>query len=50
MTQRRALVVRGGWEGHEPVRATELFIPFLEGSGYAVTRPDNSAQGAVWTG
>ncbi|WP_241774124.1 ThuA domain-containing protein [Micromonospora haikouensis] len=36
MTQRRALVVRGGWEGHEPVRATELFLPFLERSGYAV--------------
>ncbi|MFF3856121.1 ThuA domain-containing protein [Micromonospora sp. NPDC002575] len=36
MAQRRALVVRGGWEGHEPVRATELFLPFLERSGYAV--------------
>ncbi|MEU8050622.1 ThuA domain-containing protein [Micromonospora haikouensis] len=36
MTRRRALVVRGGWEGHEPVRATELFLPFLERSGYAV--------------
>ncbi|WP_281898940.1 ThuA domain-containing protein [Phytohabitans aurantiacus] len=33
---RAALVVRGGWEGHQPVRATELFIPFLEGNGYAV--------------
>ena len=36
MAQRRALVVRGGWEGHQPVKATELFIPFLERSGYAV--------------
>jgi uncharacterized protein len=33
---RTALVVRGGWEGHQPVKATELFIPFLEGSGYTV--------------
>ena len=36
MAQRRALVVRGGWEGHQPVKATELFLPFLERSGYAV--------------
>ncbi|MFI9639213.1 ThuA domain-containing protein [Micromonospora sp. NPDC051925] len=36
MAQRRALVVRGGWEGHQPVRATELFIPFLRHHGYAV--------------
>lgn len=36
MTARRALVVRGGWEGHSPVEATELFIPFLEASGFAV--------------
>ncbi|MTK03552.1 ThuA domain-containing protein [Micromonospora sp. CP22] len=36
MTQRRALVVRGGWEGHRPVEATELFIPFLKANGYAV--------------
>jgi len=36
VVQRRALVVRGGWEGHRPVEATELFIPFLERSGYVV--------------
>ena len=24
---RNALVVRGGWDGHAPVAATELFIP-----------------------
>ncbi len=33
---RRALVVRGGWEGHHPVEATELFVPFLEASGFEV--------------
>ncbi|WP_433288614.1 ThuA domain-containing protein [Micromonospora sp. CA-244673] len=33
---RQALVVRGGWEGHSPVAATERFIPFLEEHGYAV--------------
>ncbi|MEU6139468.1 ThuA domain-containing protein [Streptomyces sp. NPDC047081] len=36
MTRKQALVVRGGWEGHEPVRATELFLPFLRDNGYAV--------------
>lgn len=34
---RTALVVRGGWEGHHPVEATELFLPFLRGSGFDVT-------------
>ncbi|MFI5845259.1 ThuA domain-containing protein [Catenuloplanes sp. NPDC051500] len=32
----RALVVRGGWEGHRPVEATELFLPFLKAEGYEV--------------
>ncbi|MDP9792654.1 type 1 glutamine amidotransferase [Catenuloplanes nepalensis] len=32
----RALVVRGGWEGHRPVEATGLFLPFLEAGGYEV--------------
>jgi len=36
MTRKRALIVRGGWEGHRPVQATELFLPFLESSGYTV--------------
>ena len=33
---RRALVTRGGWEGHSPVEATDLFIPFLEKEGFDV--------------
>jgi hypothetical protein len=33
---RRALVVRGGWAGHQPVEATDLFIPFLVEHGFAV--------------
>src|SRR5438105_1763578 len=36
VAQKRALVVRGGWEGHQPVEATELFIPFLRDNGYTV--------------
>lgn len=35
-TRRDALVVRGGWEGHIPVEATEEFLPFLESHGFAV--------------
>jgi len=33
---RRALVVRGGWDGHQPVEATDEFIPFLEENGFEV--------------
>lgn len=34
--ERRAVVVRGGWEGHSPVEATDRFIPFLQEHGFAV--------------
>ncbi|MFJ1807859.1 MULTISPECIES: ThuA domain-containing protein [unclassified Streptomyces] len=33
---RRALVVRGGWQGHQPVTITDLFLPFLLSRGFAV--------------
>ena len=33
---RQALIVRGGWEGHSPVEATERFLPFLKENGCAV--------------
>jgi type 1 glutamine amidotransferase len=33
---RTALVVRGGWEGHRPVEATDRFVPFLRDNGFAV--------------
>ena len=47
--QRRALVVRGGWDGHAPEEAADLFVPFLrehdfdvvvEGSLEAYADPD----------
>lgn len=38
---RRALVVRGGWEGHSPVEATDRFIPFLRDNGFAVQISDS---------
>ena len=37
---RRAVVVRGGWEGHVPVEATERFIPFLVQEGFSVSVHD----------
>jgi type 1 glutamine amidotransferase len=36
-----ALVVRGGWFGHQPVEATDLFIPHLEENGYSVRVEDS---------
>ncbi|GAA3764600.1 ThuA domain-containing protein [Microbacterium kribbense] len=38
---RTALVVRGGWEGHHPVAATELFLPFLQEQGFEVRVEDD---------
>ena len=35
-TSRRALVVRGGWDGHQPEETTDLFRPFLEEHGFEV--------------
>ena len=36
MTDKTALIVRGGWDGHHPVAATEMFLPFLADNGYVV--------------
>ena len=36
VNNKTALVVRGGWDGHQPIEATELFLPFLKANGYAV--------------
>lgn len=40
---RRALIVRGGWEGHQPVETTDLFLPFLESNGFSVRIEDSPA-------
>ncbi|MEN3613561.1 ThuA domain-containing protein [Plantactinospora sp. ZYX-F-223] len=40
---RDALVVRGGWEGHVPVAATEVFLPFLRDAGFTVEVHDDLA-------
>jgi type 1 glutamine amidotransferase len=36
-----ALVVRGGWDGHQPIQATDLFIPHLQESGFEVRIEDS---------
>lgn len=33
---RQCLIVRGGWDGHQPVEATNLFVPYLEENGFQV--------------
>lgn len=40
---RKALVVRGGWDGHQPTESTELFLPFLESSGFEVRVEESPA-------
>ena len=35
-----ALLVWGGWEGHEPDKGAHLFAPFLESQGYQTTISD----------
>ena len=37
---RSALVVRGGWDGHSPIEATDRFLPYLEAQGFAVRVED----------
>ena len=37
---KKALVVRGGWNGHEPVQTTDLFVPFLREKGFEVVVSD----------
>jgi type 1 glutamine amidotransferase len=40
MSQKKALFVWGGWEGHEPKKGVDLFAPFLEQQGYEVEISD----------
>jgi type 1 glutamine amidotransferase len=40
---RNALIVRGGWDGHQPVETTALFIPFLEANGFSVHIEDGTS-------
>ena len=35
--------MRGGWDGHQPVEASNLFIPFLEENGFTVRVEESTA-------
>jgi uncharacterized protein len=41
------LVVRGGWEGHQPVRSSEAVIPFLQALDFNVVVSDSLGSYAV---
>ncbi|MET0780576.1 MAG: ThuA domain-containing protein [Microbacterium sp.] len=43
MSSKRALVVRGGWPGHQPVEATGLFVPFLRDHDFDVRIEESPA-------
>jgi Uncharacterized protein conserved in bacteria len=38
---KRALIVRGGWDGHEPVQVSELFASLLRKNGFEVELSDS---------
>jgi type 1 glutamine amidotransferase len=38
-----ALVVRGGWDIHQPIEATDSFVPFLKENGFTVEIADDLA-------
>ncbi|MFA6244035.1 MAG: ThuA domain-containing protein, partial [Candidatus Hydrogenedentales bacterium] len=40
MFAKSALIVRGGWEGHEPRQCSDVFVPFLKEQGYEVDVQD----------
>ena len=42
-TNQRALIVRGGWTGHQPVETTDAVVPFLREHGYDVRVEDSTA-------
>lgn len=37
---KKALIVRGGWDGHEPKQCTDIFAPFLKDNGFEVEISD----------
>ncbi|MGD2174897.1 MAG: ThuA domain-containing protein [Candidatus Brocadiaceae bacterium] len=37
---KKALICWGGWEGHEPKKCADIFVPILEANGFEVTVSD----------
>lgn len=42
-SERKVLFVYGGWEGHEPVKCRDLFVPWMRSLGWDVTVSDSRA-------
>ena len=42
--KRKALFVYGGWEGHEPAKCRDLFVPWMQKAGFDVTVSDPQAR------
>lgn len=40
-TNKKALIVYGGWDGHQPKECAELFAPLLDDAGYDVLLSDS---------
>jgi hypothetical protein len=40
---KHALIVRGGWDGHQPVETTDSFVPFLTAHGFDVRIEESTA-------
>ena len=41
--RKSTLIVRGGWDGHQPVEATEMFMPFLAENGFSIRVEESPA-------
>jgi type 1 glutamine amidotransferase len=40
-SEKKALFVYGGWEGHEPVQCRDVFVPWMKSLGWDVTVSDS---------
>jgi type 1 glutamine amidotransferase len=43
LSGKKALFVYGGWEGHEPVKCRDLFVPWMQRNGFEVVTSDTQA-------
>ncbi len=41
--RKKALFVHGGWDGHEPAKCRDLFVPWLQATGFEVVVSDSQA-------
>jgi len=46
VSSKKALIVQGGWDGHEPKQCAERFAAWLTTRGFSVTVKDRSTP--IW--